>query len=115
MNRAVELFNEAIKVAPHQATGYNNRAQAMRLKGDEQGKDENIKQNKRKLLKKFSDCKLKAGSCTDHVVYYDTSNCFNVFHHPHVHGNMEKESMIQIFLPNYMEQDDPSIVFNLNF
>ena len=34
---ALEFFNQAIQVAPERASGYNNRAQALRLKGDVQG------------------------------------------------------------------------------
>ncbi|XP_067946175.1 tetratricopeptide repeat protein 36-like [Watersipora subatra] len=34
---ALELFNEAIKLQPDNAAGYNNRAQVLRLKGDVDG------------------------------------------------------------------------------
>jgi len=33
----LELFSQAIQVAPDRASGYNNRAQALRLKGDVEG------------------------------------------------------------------------------
>ena len=36
---ALEFFNHAVQVAPNRASGYNNRAQALRLKGDIQGRD----------------------------------------------------------------------------
>ena len=35
---ALEFFNQAVQAAPERASGYNNRAQALRLKGDVQGK-----------------------------------------------------------------------------
>ena len=35
---ALEFFNRAVQVAPTRASGYNNRAQALRLKGDIQSK-----------------------------------------------------------------------------
>lgn len=35
--RALELFNQAISIAPEHASAYNNRAQALRLQGDIQG------------------------------------------------------------------------------
>ena len=35
---ALEFFNQAVQVAPTRASGYNNRAQALRLKGDIQSK-----------------------------------------------------------------------------
>ena len=35
---AIEYFNRAIEIAPNRASGYNNRAQALRLKGDINGK-----------------------------------------------------------------------------
>ncbi|XP_070560554.1 tetratricopeptide repeat protein 36 homolog isoform X2 [Ptychodera flava] len=37
INTAMEYFSQAIDVAPDRASGYNNRAQALRLKGDVQG------------------------------------------------------------------------------
>ena len=38
MQAALDLFSEAISVAPDWASAYNNRAQALRLKGDVRGK-----------------------------------------------------------------------------
>ena len=35
---ALEFFSQAVQIAPDRASGYNNRAQALRLKGDIQGK-----------------------------------------------------------------------------
>ena len=35
---AMEAFNKAIEIAPKRASGYNNRAQAYRLKGQIDGK-----------------------------------------------------------------------------
>ena len=32
--KAIEIFDSAIKLAPKRAAGYNNRAQALQLKGD---------------------------------------------------------------------------------
>ena len=37
LDTAVELFTRAINIAPKWASGYNNRAQAYRLKGDTAG------------------------------------------------------------------------------
>ncbi|XP_077998331.1 tetratricopeptide repeat protein 36-like isoform X2 [Glandiceps talaboti] len=37
INAAMEYFNLAVNVVPERASGYNNRAQALRLKGDIQG------------------------------------------------------------------------------
>ncbi|XP_013381584.1 tetratricopeptide repeat protein 36-like [Lingula anatina] len=37
ITRALELFNEAVLTAPNWASGYNNRAQVLRLKGDTEG------------------------------------------------------------------------------
>ena len=37
VHKALDLFNQAINVLPSRASGYNNRAQALRLKGDVQG------------------------------------------------------------------------------
>jgi len=37
VERALELFNQAIELAPTHASAYNNRAQALRLRGDTQG------------------------------------------------------------------------------
>lgn len=34
INKAIELFNKSIQLAPKRPSGYNNRAQAYRLKGD---------------------------------------------------------------------------------
>ena len=34
---ALDFFNHAIQVAPQRASGYNNRAQALRLQGDVNG------------------------------------------------------------------------------
>ncbi|XP_041377773.1 tetratricopeptide repeat protein 36-like [Gigantopelta aegis] len=39
---ALDLFNEAISVAPDWASAYNNRAQALRLKGDVHGANEDL-------------------------------------------------------------------------
>lgn len=36
---ALELFNQAVQMAPERASCYNNRAQLLRLKGDVPGKD----------------------------------------------------------------------------
>lgn len=36
---ALDLFSRAIGVSPQWASGYNNRAQALRLKGDEIGEN----------------------------------------------------------------------------
>lgn len=36
-DRALELFSQAIHIAPEHASSYNNRAQALRLQGDVQG------------------------------------------------------------------------------
>lgn len=38
VSTALERFNEAIRLLPERASGYNNRAQALRLKGDVAGK-----------------------------------------------------------------------------
>ena len=38
LGKAIEYFNRAIEIAPNRASGYNNRAQALRLKGDINGK-----------------------------------------------------------------------------
>lgn len=35
---AIEMLGRAIDLAPSRASGYNNRAQALRLKGDTKGK-----------------------------------------------------------------------------
>uniref|UniRef100_A0A8B9TP77 Tetratricopeptide repeat protein 36 n=1 Tax=Anas platyrhynchos TaxID=8839 RepID=A0A8B9TP77_ANAPL len=37
VSTALERFNEAIRLLPERASGYNNRAQALRLKGDVAG------------------------------------------------------------------------------
>ncbi|XP_002734805.1 tetratricopeptide repeat protein 36-like isoform X2 [Saccoglossus kowalevskii] len=37
LNSALDYFSQAIEVAPLRASGYNNRAQGLRLKGDVQG------------------------------------------------------------------------------
>ncbi|KAH3818354.1 hypothetical protein DPMN_119961 [Dreissena polymorpha] len=34
VDKALELFSQAITVAPEHPSSYNNRAQALRLKGD---------------------------------------------------------------------------------
>ena len=36
-DRALELFSQAIHIAPEHASSFNNRAQALRLQGDIQG------------------------------------------------------------------------------
>ena len=36
-DRALELFSEAIHIAPEHSSSFNNRAQALRLQGDTQG------------------------------------------------------------------------------
>ena len=38
LGKAIEYLNRAIEIAPNRASGYNNRAQALRLKGDINGK-----------------------------------------------------------------------------
>lgn len=38
VSTALERFNEAIRLLPERASGFNNRAQALRLKGDVAGK-----------------------------------------------------------------------------
>lgn len=35
-DRALELFSQAIQIAPEHASSFNNRAQALRLQGDVQ-------------------------------------------------------------------------------
>jgi tetratricopeptide (TPR) repeat protein len=37
LDKAIGLFTRAINIAPNWASGYNNRAQAYRLKGDTAG------------------------------------------------------------------------------
>lgn len=37
LNKSLEFFNQVIEKAPHWASGYNNRAQALRLSGDVDG------------------------------------------------------------------------------
>ncbi|NXX37601.1 TTC36 protein, partial [Nicator chloris] len=37
ISTALERFNEAIRLLPERASGYNNRAQALRLRGDVAG------------------------------------------------------------------------------
>jgi hypothetical protein len=37
LDTAIATFTEVINIAPQWASGYNNRAQAYRLKGDTQG------------------------------------------------------------------------------
>ena len=37
MDMALDHFSHAIQVAPHWPSAYNNRAQALRLKGDVKG------------------------------------------------------------------------------
>ena len=37
MDIALDRFSQAIRVAPHWPSAYNNRAQALRLKGDIKG------------------------------------------------------------------------------
>lgn len=37
INTALERFSEAIRLLPERASGYNNRAQALRLRGDVAG------------------------------------------------------------------------------
>lgn len=39
VSAALERFSEAIRLLPQRASAYNNRAQALRLKGDVAGKD----------------------------------------------------------------------------
>lgn len=34
IDRAIDIFGEVIRLAPNRASGYNNRAQALRIKGD---------------------------------------------------------------------------------
>ncbi|KAI1297148.1 Tetratricopeptide repeat protein 36 [Halotydeus destructor] len=36
LDKAIELFNDAINLAPSRASGYNNRAQVFQLRGDTQ-------------------------------------------------------------------------------
>ena len=47
MKRSVECFSLAIENAPNWASAYNNRAQALRLSGDNDG---NFRTKKRKFL-----------------------------------------------------------------
>ena len=52
-DRALELFSQAIHIAPEHASSYNNRAQALRLQGDVQGmiiRDENSRLIKKSKL-----------------------------------------------------------------
>ncbi|XP_072174883.1 tetratricopeptide repeat protein 36 homolog [Diadema setosum] len=42
MERALNFFNEAVSVAPGRASCYNNRAQALRLRGDVEGALEDL-------------------------------------------------------------------------
>ncbi|KAJ8320004.1 hypothetical protein KUTeg_001591 [Tegillarca granosa] len=42
MQTALEQFNKAIQILPSRASGYNNRAQALRLKGDVKGALEDL-------------------------------------------------------------------------
>jgi tetratricopeptide (TPR) repeat protein len=37
IQKALDLFSNAINLIPTRASGYNNRAQALRLKGDVKG------------------------------------------------------------------------------
>ncbi|CAG2187157.1 Tetratricopeptide repeat protein 36 homolog,Tetratricopeptide repeat protein 36 [Mytilus edulis] len=37
LHKSLDLFSKAINVLPRRASGYNNRAQALRLKGDVEG------------------------------------------------------------------------------
>ncbi|GAB1607003.1 tetratricopeptide repeat protein 36-like [Argonauta hians] len=37
MDSSIQMFTHSIQLAPHFSSGYNNRAQALRLKGDIQG------------------------------------------------------------------------------
>lgn len=34
IDEAIEIFSKAIQLCPRRASGYNNRAQALRIKGD---------------------------------------------------------------------------------
>lgn len=38
IDKAIDLFGQAILLAPQRASGYNNRAQAFRIKGDAERK-----------------------------------------------------------------------------
>ena len=38
LTAAIEMLGRAIDLAPERASGYNNRAQALRLKGDTKGR-----------------------------------------------------------------------------
>ncbi|KAK3104779.1 hypothetical protein FSP39_009949 [Pinctada imbricata] len=42
IQQALDIFSQAIQVLPSRASGYNNRAQALRLKGDVQGALEDL-------------------------------------------------------------------------
>ncbi|KAK7094049.1 tetratricopeptide repeat protein 36-like [Littorina saxatilis] len=42
MDRALDYFSQAITVAPHWPSAYNNRAQCLRLKGDTKGAMEDL-------------------------------------------------------------------------
>lgn len=44
MLSAIDFFNQAVTTAPRRASGYNNRAQALRLKGDIQGAKQDLDQ-----------------------------------------------------------------------
>lgn len=37
IDMALDCFSRAVEIAPHWASAYNNRAQALRLKGDTKG------------------------------------------------------------------------------
>lgn len=37
IEKAIEILNESIQISPRRPSGYNNRAQAYRLKGDISG------------------------------------------------------------------------------